>query len=174
MLYYKYDFNNLFTGSGVVKYSPKTGEALLPSNSTLIPVPDFTGGWVWNNIANRWDALSLETAKANKLALVQVEKNRKRDAGFLVNGVLFDSDSEARVAYLELSMKLQVDPEFTTDWKASDGQWVIMNATLFADVYAAGAAHIANCFNWQANKENEIQACESIEDLNNINIVYPN
>jgi hypothetical protein len=174
MLYYKYDENKLFTSTGIVKYSPKTGDALLPINSTLVPVPDSNGPWVWNDITQEWSLLDLDVVKNNKLHLVQIEKNKARDAGFLVNGVLFDSDSDARVAYLELATKLQADPEFTTNWKASDGVWVTMNASLFADVYSAGAAHIANCFIWQANKENEINACETIEDLNAVNIIYPN
>ena len=115
---------------------------------------------------------TLEEAKAAKLAEIQNEKSRARDAGFLVGGVLFDSDAGARLAYLELENKLSSDPTFTTSWKASDGVWVTMDATLYAQVKAAGTAHISACFAWQAAREAEAAAAQTIAEVEAVSAVY--
>jgi FMN phosphatase YigB (HAD superfamily) len=114
----------------------------------------------------------LEQAKADKLAAIQTEKSRARDAGFFVDGVLFDSDSAARVAYLELAMRLQAEPTFSTAWKASDGVWVTMDATLYAQVKAAGTAHISACFAWQAAREVEVAAAQTVAEVQAVSAVY--
>lgn len=101
---------------------------------------------------------TLDEVVSAKLAAIQFEKCRVRDGGFLVDGVLFDSDPAARTSYLELAMRFQVDPAFSTRWKASAGVWVEMNATLFARVQAAGTAHMQAAFAWQATRDAEVAA----------------
>lgn len=117
--------------------------------------------------------ISLAQAKTAKLEAIQLEKARVRDSGFMVSGTLFDSDAAARVAYLELAMKLQVEPEFSTVWKASDGVWVTMDAVMFGQVYAAGAAHIAACFAWQEAREAEVAAAQTVAAVNAVSSVCP-
>lgn len=110
------------------------------------------------------EAIPMEELVAPILAAIQAEKVRARDAGFEVNGVLFDSDSEARVAYLELAGKLAANPGYSTSWKASAGLWVDMDAALYAQVAAAGEAHISAVFGWQASREAEVAAAVAAED----------
>lgn len=100
----------------------------------------------------------LDDRIASKSAAIQTEKCRIRDAGFEVNGVHFDSDQAARTAYLELAMEIAADPAYSTEWKASPGSWVTMNATLFALVKAAGTDHMAAVFGWQATRDGELSA----------------
>ena len=162
MLCYKYDANWLFTEAKEVKLAPN-GDPLIPALSTTTPPPEGPGPWAWDETAGEWFGPSLEQAKAAKLAEIQNEKSRARDGGFLVDGALYDSDAAARVAYLELAMRLQSEPNFSTSWKATDGVWVTMDAALFAQVYAAGAAHVAACFAWQAARESEVAAAQTVE-----------
>ena len=110
--------------------------------------------------------------KPSKLFEIQMEKNRARDGGFNLNGVHYDSDTGARLAYTELAMRLQSDPAFVTEWKASDDTWVTMNAVLFSQMYTAGATHIANCFAWQKAREDEVNNASTLEELDAINLVY--
>lgn len=102
-------------------------------------------------------ALVAELA-ASTLASIQAEKCRARDGGFVVDGLWFDSDLAARTAYAELAIAMQQDPTFSVSWRASQGQWVTMDAALFQQVYAAGRAHIESCFAWQQAREQEIAA----------------
>lgn len=89
-------------------------------------------------------------------------KNEKRDGGFVVRvdgvDVRWDSDVAARLAYAELVQRMASEPEFTTRWKASEGQWVNMDAALFQIVYATGAQHVAAAFAWQEAEEARLSA----------------
>lgn len=108
--------------------------------------------------------------KTAKLQSVQAEKVRARDAGFLVGDTLFDSDISARTSYTEQGLRLAQNPSFTTRWKASSGQWVTMDAALYEQVVIAGESHITAVFAWQAAKEEEIRACESVEELEAVKV----
>lgn len=138
--------------------------------------PEVQEGWTWDGAVFSAPAEEpgpgLEAVKAAKLAAIQAEKNRARDGGFPVGGVLFDSDAGARLAYIELENKLSSDPTFTTSWKASDGVWVTMDAMLYAQVKAAGTAHISACFAWQAAREAEVAAAQTIAEVEAVSAVY--
>ena len=103
-------------------------------------------------------------------AHVAANRRKALDGGFVHDGILWDSDGNARIAYAELAMRYQYDPTFATTWKASDGYWVEMTPTLFQAVYAAGSEHVQKCFAWQAQKEEEIKACETVEELEGVKV----
>lgn len=130
----------------------------------------------WNRHEPRPTEVELEVwavqmAAEKKLAAIQAGKVAARDRGVEVNGVLFDSDLAARMAYNELAVRFQANPDFSTSWKASAGQWVTMDAALFAQVMAAGEAHIQACFTWQADREQEVAAAVATADLEAIKAV---
>lgn len=104
---------------------------------------------------------TLAEVLADKSSAIQAAKCSARDAGFDVDGVHFDSDQSARTAYLELALEIVANPAYSTRWKASEGVWVIMNAALFAIVKAAGAAHMAAAFDWQATRDAELAAIKA-------------
>jgi hypothetical protein len=110
-------------------------------------------------------AKEIERMREEKLQTVATARRKALDDGFMHNGILWDSDANARIAYAELAMRYQYDPAFVTTWKASDGYWVEMTAPLFQAVYAAGAEHVQTCFAWQAAKEVEIKACQTVDEL---------
>lgn len=101
----------------------------------------------------------------SKLQRINDGKNAALDGGFTHDGILFDSDSKARLAYLELSLKLGQDSAYSTPWKASTGAWVTMDAALFAALQPAYEAHIAVCFAWQAAREAEVAAAVAAGDV---------
>ena len=140
------------------------------------PFYSYTMQWVKDGIVYREEAITtefdLEAAKADKLEKIQQGKVAARDGGFDVSGTKFDSDQSARIAYLELSMKLQTDSTFTTEWKANDETWVMMDAALYAQVAAAGQTHIENVFAWQAQQNALVASATTAEDLAAISTVY--
>ena len=101
---------------------------------------------------------------AAKMEAINIGKNTALDGGFTYGGTLYDSDSKARLAYLELATKLGQDQAYATPWKASRGQWVTMDAALFADLQPAYEAHIQACFAWQAEREQEVAEAMALED----------
>lgn len=133
--------------------------------------PDVSENWVWDGEVFTPPApvepvaTTLGEAKAIKLAAIQTEKSRVKDGGFLVDGTWFDSDDAAQIAYLQLAIRFQTEPTFSTLWKASAGVWITMNATVFSQVYAAGEVHIACCFAWQQDREAEVAAAQTVEEV---------
>ena len=107
---------------------------------------------------------NLEEALTAKLDAINSGKNVALDAGFVHDGVLYDSDYKARLAYLEAATQFQLDPEFSTHWKASTGQWVTMNAALFAALIPVYRAHVQACFAWQGAREQDVAAALALED----------
>ncbi|WP_027369148.1 DUF4376 domain-containing protein [Desulfocurvibacter africanus] len=122
----------------------------------------------WSELEAAW----LMLAREAKLSAIHAAKNAARDGGFIVGGVLFDSDAPARIAYMELAAALQQDPTLSTRWKASEGQWVTMDAIKFAEVYEAGRAHIESCFGWQEAREQEISAATTLAELEAVSETY--
>lgn len=176
-----------FLGAGLADESPlEPGVFLLPSFSTEM-APPATGQdqiAVWEDSA--WAVQEVEPEPEepektiNQIAnekryAVQAEKCRVRDAGTMVNGVLFDTDLSARIAYMELFTQFAAEPTFTVAWKASNGNWVTMTAALYQQVMAAGKARIQAAFAWQAGKDAEIDAALAAGDktaLEAISTVY--
>jgi len=113
----------------------------------------------------------LSTLALEKLGAINNGKNTALDGGFTHNGVLFDSDSKARLAYLEFAHKLSTSPLYSTPWKASTGQWVTMDATLFSALQPAYEQHIQACFAWQAAREMEVAAAVSAGSIEGVQAV---
>lgn len=140
--------------------------------SQFIEVPDeCENGWLWDG--GKWAAPvepvpTIEELKSAKLAAIREEKSRVLYGGFYVNDVLFDSDLVARTAYLELEAQLRLDPEFTTLWKASEGQWVEMNADVLTSLIPVYREHVQSCFTWQAEREHELAAATTKEEIDAI------
>jgi len=90
-------------------------------------------------------------------AKLKTKKKELREEGITVNGILFDTDLEARIAYLELMIKFMMDPSYVVqDWKASDGVWVQMDKTTFDSLVAAWEVKLGNIFTFVKTKESEI------------------
>lgn len=96
--------------------------------------------------------------------MIQEKKNKKRDGGFLVDGVLFDSDSAANVAYLNFYTKITQNPSYSTMWKASKGCWVLMDAAKFAEVYAAFESNNTAAYAWQAQMDGTLAAAPDTKE----------
>lgn len=105
---------------------------------------------------------TLGAAVTAKTTAIQTEKCKIRDAGFEVDGVLFDSDQAARLAYMEFALSLAQDASYVEHtWKASEGVWVSMDAALFANVKAAGAAALKAAFDWQKARDAEVATIQA-------------
>lgn len=134
---------------------------------------DVLAGWSYSDgVFTAPEEATLEQAKAIKLEEIQREKCRVRDAGFEVNGIHFDSDTAARLSYIELSMRIAADNEFTTQWKASGNTWVTMTYALYSQIAAAGENLLSSVFAWQSSKQSDVEAASSIEEVRAISASY--
>jgi hypothetical protein len=185
-IYHYHPDTREYLGHGPADPSPlEPGVWLIPANATGVQPPTAMDGKirVWNGSAWAFEDIpappeppapepepepepepTLEELFNSKMTAINAGKNRALDAGFLfttgegeeAREVLFDSDTKARLAYLELATKLGQDQTYATPWKASRGQWVVMDAALFMAVQPTYEAHIQSCFFWQAAREQEL------------------
>jgi len=118
------------------------------------------------------DTAILAIAKKRVYALIQEEKKRVRDSGIVVDGIKYDTDLNARTSYANLKNEFRDDPSLTKRWRASDGVWVDLTATMFNALYTAVNDHADYCFYWQESKEKLVVAAKSIEELSAIDVVY--
>lgn len=179
-IYHYHPTTHEFLGTSVADPSPlEPGAWLIPAHATQVipPMPQagtvrkfIAGAWVLEPLAQDEAPVdpgyepSIHDLAAAKLAAINEGKNVALDAGFVHGSVLFDSDIKARLAYLEVEKKLREAPGYSTDWKASRGQWVTMDATLFASLQTTYEAHISACFAWQGAREQEVAAALALED----------
>lgn len=124
-------------------------------------------GWHWDGetLTPPHVDVDIPALAQAKLTAINDGKNTALDGGFVHDGNVFDSDSKARLAYLELSLKLSQDATYSTPWKASTGVWVTMDAALFAALQPAYEAHIQGCFAWQAAREMEVADAVAAGDI---------
>jgi hypothetical protein len=111
----------------------------------------------------------LEQLRGKKKLIVNTIRKKTVEAGFVVGGIIYAFDANARIAYQELAMTFSMLPEFQTRWKASV-EWVTMDVVLFQQIVAEGKFHIASWFGWQEDKEIELNACTTIEELQNVDL----
>lgn len=179
-IYHYHPESGEYMGTGMADPSPlQPGVWLIPAHATQVIPPEPVAGKVrwWTGTAWALEDIhpgenpvdpgyepSIHDLAAAKLAAINEGKNVALDAGFWHEGVLFDSDTKARLAYLELAVKLVQDPTYSTPWKASRGQWVQMDAALFAALQPAYEAHIQACFAWQAARDQELSLAYAARD----------
>ena len=110
-------------------------------------------------------ALSLENRKIKKLQELKNKKKIMLEQGFTVDGVLFDSDINARIAYHDFESLLRVQDTFKIDWKASNTEWVVMDKVLFEKIKVTLTEHMQNIFAWCKTKQEEISSAPTVSAL---------
>lgn len=112
-----------------------------------------------------WSSDKPKAVVTREVALKEINKikNNKRDNGLTLDGVRYDTDAGARLAYAELAVKFMSDPSFSTMWKASEGTWIEMVKSRFDALSICLETHIRQAFEWQAAKEIQLAATEDAD-----------
>jgi len=87
---------------------------------------------------------------------IRDHKRKLRNAGVVVDGVRFDTDYNAELAYMSFIENTKSNPNYVKRWRASADKWVDMNRTLCLRVKKAVDAYIDNVYRWQELKEIEL------------------
>lgn len=190
---------DIIVKDGIAVYGPaatltetgtRTGNRFDPTtttvNAAVVSVPELPPHWrpgcfTWDGETLAPTASYLEEvlplAKAEKLEILRQEKKAARDGGvtLVVNGesVTFDTDDAAQQQYTNLRSKIVEDPQYSVEaWQASKGQWVKMDAGLFARVEAAATTLLQDTFTWLHAREQEVEAAETISAVASVSETF--
>lgn len=145
-----------------------SGETIPGTHTSLEPPSDSFAFWDGDS----WE-IDLVAKKDHKKTEIQEEKKRVRDGGVTVDGVLFDTDIPAQVAYGNFARKLSSDSTYESlVWKASAGVYVTMNATKLAQVEAAGEQLLADVFTWQKTQDEAVDAATTATEIEAVSTEY--
>jgi len=183
-IYHYHPTTYIFLGEGVAdECQLEVGVYLIPAYATTTQPKQgqFGEQIIWNGVdwvyvppevipeSNSIIVLSpVDVLVEQKRADIRAEKYKIRDSGVLVNGILFDTDLEARISYVELGQRFIDDPTITLDWKASGNTWVLMDLALYQEVVTAKDKHIKGVFEWQLAVETEINESLVVDDLEHL------
>jgi hypothetical protein len=116
--------------------------------------------------------VDINKLKNQKLNEVNNEKNRVRETGVIIDNILFDSDKNAYDAYARFAIRVITDPTYVTEnWKASDGVWVTMDATLLSKLINALSVKETLAFNWLKAKQEAINSAFNSNDIHTLELI---
>lgn len=145
-------------------YGYHQGVPIGGAESTEITEAEYLAG-VETEASQEIDNTDIYVLAKRKLDAIQKEKCRVRDSGVAVDGIIFDTDNAARIAYLEFLGMSQMNPGYTEpNWKASENIFVSMTQELFFKVVLARQANERNAFEWQKARVIEVEAAVEAND----------
>jgi len=108
----------------------------------------------------------LAQAKVDKKIDLQAEKVRRRDAGIVIDGILWDTDANAQIMYTQLMVAMVMDPSLYIDpWKASAGVYTRLDAAKFQQIRTAWTILSSAITATQEAKEAEINTLMTLADV---------
>lgn len=154
---------------------PKEGFAVCRDikENQWIYLPDYRGKLYWTSDM-QWNDAGLpilypgelpegasftppiKPSSLKRIELRQALKTKKiklREQGVVIDGIKFDTDYNAEIAYLTFINKTKDDPNHTVRWKASKGIWINMNRELCLKVKKCVDEYISNIYRWEEEKE---------------------
>ena len=84
--------------------------------------------------------------------------------------VFIDTSRTNRNTYVN-AYNLMADTD-TINWKFSEG-WLVLTKEEMLNVVTVGADYINSQFEWELLKNEEINTCTTLEELNNVDLGYP-
>lgn len=138
--------------------------------------PEFDGQeyvqvWSVMPLSSEEQIALFENEKEN-LKSVLTEKRREREEGgttvvinqFLSFNVSTDTKSQNKLLGVYV-MTIQ-NPEYTVNWKMSNGSFVTLNATMIVHISTTVRNHIQKCFDREAELLQQINEAQTFEQLN--------
>lgn len=110
---------------------------------------------------------------AKQAALKQVAQHRYETevGGTTVNGFDVATDVSSQSKLIAVRINAREDPAYTVKWKTSSG-FVTLTAAQIILITDAVRQHVQDCFDWEADKAMEIEACSTLDDLRLVTLSF--
>ena len=115
-------------------------------------------------IAGYFAPMTLDEAKAGKKAEIAAARYAAEIAGVAVGGVVVRTDRESQALITGAALKATQDAAYSCTWKSESG-FVTLDAATIIAVADAVRTHVQGCFDLEAAKCAQIDAAQTVEDV---------
>ena len=115
---------------------------------------------------------TFDELKMQKKAEIAAARYEKETGGVEVEGAKIATDRGSQALLTAAVVTARFDPEFQTRWKCDDGTFVTLNAIQLRAIGDAVTAFIENCFAREGELCELVNAAETKEDLDAIEISF--
>lgn len=150
------------TLDGVAAMYAPIGEWLDMERARVVPQVGASGSYTPPaDPAN--EPMTLERAKAEKLAELAAARYEREVGGITIGGARIKTDRESQATITGAFISLSQGLAQTIDWKAEGGQWVTLNLAQIQPIAQAVVAHVQACFTAEGQLAAEVAAASTIE-----------
>ena len=132
-------------------------------------VVDYGAAWTvgepWPHLTGIYQDIDLTALKAQMKLDLAAARWTAAAAGFSYLGSQFDSDNSSLVNYVAILMAASQDPNYTVNFKTSDGNFLNLNAMQAAGLAMACRAHVQACFDRESEIKTSIDNATTFADL---------
>ena len=153
---------------GVVRDAVIDGQRIKGSNMEMVTTAPYllveTDQGEIANVSQLSGAAILAGAKAAKKAEIAAVRYAAEIAGVTVGGVVVRTDRESQALITGAALKATQDGSYSCTWKAESG-FVTLDAATIIAVADAVRTHVQGCFDLEAAKCAQIDAAQTVEDV---------
>lgn len=115
--------------------------------------------------------LTLDEMKAQKKTEIAAARYEAEIAGTTVNGVQIDTGRDSQALITGAALAAMLDSEYSLNWKTVDG-FIHLSAPEIISVAQAVRAHVQSCFDREGELVALVDAAQTAEELDAIEIVF--
>ena len=120
--------------------------------------------WTVESLSAEEIAEILAAAKTAKKSEIAAARYAAEIAGVTVGGVVVRTDRESQALITGAALKAMQDSEYTCKWKTENG-FLELTAVQILAIADAVRAHVQTCFDAEAAKCAQIDAAQTVEDV---------
>ncbi len=114
---------------------------------------------------------SLGELKAQKKAEIAASRYVAETSGITVSGATIDTDRDSQALITGAALAAVIDGEYALNWKTTAG-FIHLSAPEIIAVAQAVRAHVQSCFDREGELVAQVDAAQSKEDLDAIEITF--
>lgn len=103
--------------------------------------------------SQEWDGTQWQIVPPSQSEVLEAVKARRDQAissGITISGVPIHTDETSQTRIMGAAVAAMLDPDYSVQWKAADGTFVMLTAVQVIGIASAVRAHVQACFDREA------------------------